>query len=38
MVWKPPVQELQLGRAGRELQEAKGGAEGGEAAVAHSMT
>jgi hypothetical protein len=31
------MQELQLRRACRELEEAEGGAEGGTAAVAHSM-
>jgi hypothetical protein len=34
---EPAVQEAQLWRAWLELEEAEGGAEGGAAAVAHSM-
>jgi hypothetical protein len=32
------MQELQLGRAWRELEEAESSGEGAEAAVAHSIT
>ena len=35
---EPAVQESQLGRARRELEEAEGGAEGGDAAVGHGSS